>query len=450
MTTVVVVASCSGAGDSISATTSFVQTTTSTTLPGPLPPSEVFARVSPGLAFIDTAIGTGSGVLIEEARLLTNAHVVWPFREVRVVFPDGTELPAAPVVAWDVMADLAILDVSAAGRLPDPTPFADGESAAIGTELYLIGYPAEVEDFPQPTLSSGVLSRFRTWDAIEMTYLQTDAAVDGGQSGGALVSEKGEIIGISGLSFGTGFALAASAPDVAERVQALLAGEPPNALDDRTLRAEGEEVTTDEAELANFLDEATWVFTPRAGDEVSFEADSAGDVSLAVVSSDGFVEVFADDSVSEPETGSFEAVMSAPHVIAVGVVTQTPTTVTVSGVVPFRLFVDPDHGRVVSPGDTIAANIDYPTDVDYFLLELAPGQTVTISVDSMNFDADLLLDKEGNTGEILASDTDSGGGIMGWDPRITFTAEETGTYLIGVVDQSGVGPGGYFLTIRES
>ena len=60
-----------------------------------------------------------------------------------------------------------------------------------------------------------------------------------------------------------------------------------------------------------------------------------------------------------------------------------------------------------------------------------------------------LVDRTSNTGEVLASDADSGGGVMGWDPRLTFTAKEAGTYLIGVVDQSSVGPRGYFHSVWE-
>ena len=68
---------------------------------------------------------------------------------------------------------------------------------------------------------------------------------------------------------------------------------------------------------------------------------------------------------------------------------------------------------------------------------------------SMNFDAELVIDLAGNTGDVLASDDDSGGGVMGWDPSVTFTADESASYLIGVFDQTGVGPGGYFLRVKE-
>ncbi|MGZ8785529.1 MAG: trypsin-like peptidase domain-containing protein, partial [Acidimicrobiia bacterium] len=178
-------ASCTGAPVATTTTSVPAQTTqpttTTTSVPGPLSPSQVFAAVSSSMAYVETPIGTGSGILMEDARLLTNAHVVWPYEAARVVFPDGTELVDAPVVAWDVMGDFAVLDVSDAATLPEPASFGDAESASIGTELFLIGYPAEVERFPQPTLTSGVLSRVRSWDAIEMTYLQTDAVIAGGQ-----------------------------------------------------------------------------------------------------------------------------------------------------------------------------------------------------------------------------------------------------------------------------
>jgi hypothetical protein len=444
-------ASCTGAP--VATTTTSVParttqpTTTTTAVPGPLAPSQVFAAVSSSMAYVETPIGTGSGILMEDARLLTNAHVVWPYEAARVVFPDGTELVDAPVVAWDVMGDFAVLDVSDAATLPEPASFGDAESASIGTELFLIGYPAEVERFPQPTLTSGVLSRVRSWDAIEMTYLQTDAVIAGGQSGGALVSDRGEIVGISGLTFAEGFALAASAPDVLPRIRTALAGRPLDNLDARLLTGSGAPTSEAEAVLANFVDEATWIFSPDPGEEISFEASSPGDVSLAVVSADGFVELFVDDSETAPETGSFDVVVGAPHVVVVSVVSTRSESATLTSDVPILRFVDPDHGRLIAVGESITANIDYPTDVDYFIIELAADQIVTVAVDSMNFDADLVVDRIGNVGDVLATDNDSGGGVMGWDPRLTLTADQPGTYLIGVFDQSGVAPGGYFLRV---
>ena len=92
--------------------------------------AEVDALISPSVAFIQTAAGSGSGFLIEGGYIATNYHVVWPSLEVRVVFPDGTELTDVPVVGWDPMSDLAILGpvmVSA-----QPVRLVDGESTPVG------------------------------------------------------------------------------------------------------------------------------------------------------------------------------------------------------------------------------------------------------------------------------------------------------------------------------
>ena len=160
--------------------------------PSPLSPAEIFTLISPSLAFIDTPTGTGSGILIEGNYVLTNAHVVWPFEQVRVTFPDGSEFLEAPVMNTDPLGDLAIvgpLDTSIS-----PLDLTDGEDSVIGSELFLIGYPAEEEEFPQPTITRGILSRLREWEGLGMTYFQTDASVAGSQSGGALVSEFGDVM----------------------------------------------------------------------------------------------------------------------------------------------------------------------------------------------------------------------------------------------------------------
>ncbi|MBX3011581.1 MAG: trypsin-like peptidase domain-containing protein, partial [Caldilineaceae bacterium] len=179
----------------------------------------IFAQISPSVAFIETPTGTGSGVLIEHGYLLSNAHVVWPFEQVRVVFPDGQEYLDVPVHAWDLMADLALigpLDVA----LP-PVKLVDGSKLAIGSDIYLIGYPAEIETFPQPAITNGILSRLRTWDAIDYTFFQVDAITVGGQSGGIMVTHTGDVVGVSTFYYRS-FGLAGSVADTIARINAML------------------------------------------------------------------------------------------------------------------------------------------------------------------------------------------------------------------------------------
>ena len=83
------------------------------------------------------------------------------------------------------MGDLAVI-----GPLDTDIPpltLEDGEELPIGRDMLLIGYPAEFGEFPQPTITWGILSRYREWEQIGITYFQTDAAIAGGQSGGVLL-----------------------------------------------------------------------------------------------------------------------------------------------------------------------------------------------------------------------------------------------------------------------
>ena len=131
----------------------------------------MYAQVSPSIAFIETPVVSGSAVLIQDGYLVTNHHIVWPYKEVRVVFPDGTELANVPVAGWDPLTDLAVLgpvDVSA-----PPLQLEDGEDMALGEELFLVGYPAEWELTPQASITRGILSRYREWERQGITLIQT-------------------------------------------------------------------------------------------------------------------------------------------------------------------------------------------------------------------------------------------------------------------------------------
>jgi S1-C subfamily serine protease len=108
---------------------------------------------------VDTPARQGSGVLIEGGYVLTNAHVLWPFQEANLVFPDGSRHPSVPLVGWDLMADLAVLgpvDTDTA-----PAVFSRDEDVPIGSEVYLIGHVSGEEEPPEPTISRGIVTRIR-------------------------------------------------------------------------------------------------------------------------------------------------------------------------------------------------------------------------------------------------------------------------------------------------
>jgi hypothetical protein len=409
--------------------------------------AEIFARVSPSVAFIETPAGSGSGVLIEDGYVVTNAHVVWPFREVRVVFPDGSEHTGAPVLNWDLLGDLAVI-----GPLEtevEPLPLVDGEGRAIGSDVFLIGFPGEGELYPQPTLSRGLISRLREWKPIDMTYFQTDAAAADGQSGGVLVSEDGEVIGISGYFFTDAFGLVASAVDVLPRVEDLLSGENVDALGERQIPTGGGK-REHSLMLSNYWDTRMFVVREPVGTELNVSVDSENDAYFAVVGVYGDVLAEADDNLAGVESGSGTTEWDVPYFVVLGQETEDAGTVSVSSNRELVPYHDPDDGILVSVGETYYAAMDHPGDVDHFVIDLESDEMIDVTVDSVLVDPILGVDYVGAAMEEMAVDDDSGGGLFDLNAKLTFRAPHSGSYFIAVADSGGEGVGGYILTIEPS
>src|SRR5215212_1103680 len=159
--------------------------------------------------------GLGSGVIVSaDGYILTNHHVVDGAEEIKVELNDGRTL-AAKVVGTDAPSDLAVLKVEATG-LP-VLPLGDSDRARVGDVALAVGNPLGIGQ----TVTSGIISaKGRTTglsDGSFEDFIQTDAAINRGNSGGALVNTSGELIGInsqilspSGGSIGIGFAIPAN------------------------------------------------------------------------------------------------------------------------------------------------------------------------------------------------------------------------------------------------
>jgi 2-alkenal reductase len=142
---------------------------------------------------------SGSGVIISaDGHILTNHHVIEGAREVRVVLADGSELPAS-IVNYDVFADLAVL--KADGAMPAVAPLGNSDQLKPGETVIAIGSPLGTF---KNTVTVGVVSgtgrMIDTGNGYVMEGLiQTDAAINQGNSGGPLVNLAGEVIGINTL-----------------------------------------------------------------------------------------------------------------------------------------------------------------------------------------------------------------------------------------------------------
>lgn len=160
----------------------------------------------------------GSGVIIDnQGHVLTALHVIEGAQNIEVRFGDLNNkvyISAARLVGADPNTDLALLQIDS-DALPPPLPIGSSDDVRVGDTVLAIGFPSQ-ELTSQKSVSRGIVSALgipQNGRRI-VEYIQTDAAINYGNSGGALVNDQGELIGInsfiysqSGGSDGIGFAL---------------------------------------------------------------------------------------------------------------------------------------------------------------------------------------------------------------------------------------------------
>jgi serine protease Do len=156
----------------------------------------------------------GSGFIIDPAGyVVTNNHVVAEADEIKVILQDGVELPAK-LVGRDARTDVALLKVDSAKPLP-ALAWGDSDKTRVGESVFAIGNPFGLGG----TVTSGIVSaRARDINAGPYDdFLQTDAAINRGNSGGPLFNMRGEVIGVNtaifsptGGNVGIGFAVPAA------------------------------------------------------------------------------------------------------------------------------------------------------------------------------------------------------------------------------------------------
>ena len=272
------------------------------------------------------------------------------------------------MVGWDPMADLAVLGpVDATAQ---PLSLQDWEGAALGSELLLIGYPAEIELFPEPTITRGILSRLREWERLGMTYFQTDAAIAGGQSGGALVNSMGEVVGISTFSFSeAGFALAASSADIMPIVEKLVQGEFTSGIGDRRLPVERGSFEVD-LNLRNYWDTRAFVLEATAGTILEVELGGSGDGWFHV--SDPFGPILeVDDGYTGVEYGAVELITSGVHFLQVEMATGDTSGFELTANVRLQTLNDPDDGTTIEVGETVTGSLDHLSDWDWYICQFS-------------------------------------------------------------------------------
>jgi len=207
--------------------------------------ADVYEQVRPSVVEITSTVdspgplgqqaeATGTGIIIDaDGRILTNYHVVQGAESIEVRFDDGSTA-SATLLGSDPANDLAVIEADASGEELTPAELGNSDSLRVGDIVLAIGNPFNLEG----TLTQGVVS------AIDRTYstgantrpiremIQTDAAVNPGNSGGPLLNCRGQVIGINtllenptGENVNVGVAFAVASNTAERSLQAMIAGQ---------------------------------------------------------------------------------------------------------------------------------------------------------------------------------------------------------------------------------
>lgn len=193
-----------------------------------LTPQQIYDRVTPSVVAVlgrekaySSMVSAGTGVIFSpDGYILTNCHVIAGCSVCTVLVTDVHGVDAsyeAKVVGYDEDADLAVLKVDAED-LP-AAEFGVSDDLLVGDPVYAIGNPLGME--LRNTLTDGIISAINrdvNVDGVDMTLLQTTAALNSGNSGGPLINQYGQVIGINTIKMmsrydtieGLGFAIPSS------------------------------------------------------------------------------------------------------------------------------------------------------------------------------------------------------------------------------------------------
>ena len=181
-----------------------------------LKPSDIFATVSPAVVLVealdanDYLLGLGSGFIVRsDGRIVTNFHVIEKAHSLRITTADGQVFSVTAVMSKGIDRDLAVLQIDGLG-LPI-VQLGNSSEVSTGARVFAIGNPLGLQN----TLSEGLVSNHqRMFDG--QSYLQISVPISPGSSGGVLVNELGEVIGVTvgGFAMGQNLNLAIPINDV--------------------------------------------------------------------------------------------------------------------------------------------------------------------------------------------------------------------------------------------
>ena len=379
----------------------------------------------------------GSGFLVEGNYVVTAAHVVWPHTFVDVVFEDGMEYSDVAVTALDHFADLAFL-----GPINTVAPQVVLGNAALereGNTMYSLGH---AEGSEKLFATEGEFVRIKHWGEVDVVEVITSAEVIGGMSGGPMTNNRGEVLGVN-IRLDEDGNIGASSDTVRDRLEKILLGEDASPFGSRFPLTDGG------SQEHVFRLEGRWdtaVFWGKHS-EASIEFDAPWDVEYGLFNQWGY-QAF-NSIYRSTRQGIINACCPfAPWFVIVNQPFDLTRDVVMSSSDPLVRHYDPDDGRQISIGQSVAGIFDTVFDIDPYTILLKEGERITLELTLGLSDAIVTIDHPD------AAPYETFVAEAGWldTQEFEFRTPQAARYTIAVQRDPKTRryPSGYVLKISES
>lgn len=428
----------------------------------------VYRESSPAVVSIENGNSTGSGVILSaDGLVLTNAHVVDDARTVTVVLADGRREQGDVIAFGEGGLDLAAIRLRNARNLPT-LQLAESGSVQVGQRAFAIGNP--FGQF-QNTFTIGIVSRVDPNRGL----IQTDAAINPGNSGGPLLNSQGEVVGINSAIFSpagpgstTGIGFAIATDRVASFLAAVRNGTAPRTPQQSPLLGGGrtaQRITLDGAIRGGVLDESSSVL-PSDGsffDAYTFEGQAGQRVEIFMSSDEVnayliLLEPSGDSLAQDDNSGGAGNARLRAVLPRNGVYTILANTRLAGETGRYQIEVSAlegspsatsEFGELIlqEQGALGPSSQVWPEDGSLFeeyQFVGQRGQTVTITMESTEFDTYIMLFDE--RWQIIGQNNDGSPGTT--NATLVITLPQDGVYRVIANALDNTGRGRFLLTVR--
>ena len=379
----------------------------------------------------------GSGFIAKGNYVVTAAHVVWPFTMVDVVLENGTEHTDVVVVAFDHFADLAFL-----GPIDTSAPhlaLGNPELEREGNTMYSLGHAQGSKNL---FATEGEFRGIDRWIEADVTEVTTTAEGIGGMSGGPVTNDSGEVVGVN-LRSGEGENIGASSDTVRERLEKIVRGEDASPFGSRFPSTDGGR------QEHEFVLRGRWdtaVFWGKHSN-ASIEFDAHWDVEFGLFNRQGSANFRSTFRSTRQGIGD-TCCPGGPWFVIVNQSFDLTRSVTMSSSVPLVRYHDPDDGKEIGIGHSVAGVFDTARDIDPYTIFLNEGDRIKLDLTLGLSDAIVTIDHP-DAAPYEVFETEGG-----WQDthEFEFRAPRDAKYTIAVQrhPETRRYPSGYVLEISKS